>query len=60
MIAESLIKAGVDIDNLKGASKNSIKAMRARRKGAKKRSLHGVNEHFERLSNTAGALLADF
>jgi len=31
--------------------------MMARQKGAKKRSLHGVNEHFEPLFNTAIAAL---
>jgi hypothetical protein len=31
--------------------------MMARQKGAKKRSLHGVNEHFEGLFNAASAVL---
>jgi len=31
--------------------------MKARQKGAKKRSLHSVNEHFERLFNAASAAL---
>jgi hypothetical protein len=36
-----------------GASKNPIKTMSARRKVTKKRSLQGVNEHFEALFNAA-------
>jgi len=43
-----------------GTSKNSIKPMMARRKRAKKRSLRGVNEHFERVYNTASAASASF
>jgi hypothetical protein len=34
--------------------------MMARRKQAKKRSLHKVNEHFEPVFNAASAVLADF
>jgi len=43
-----------------GTSKNSIKAMMARRKYAKKRSLHVVNEHFEHISNAASVPSANF
>jgi len=45
----------VKIKYFKGASKNSIKPMMARRKRAKKRSLLKVNEHFETVFNTASA-----
>jgi len=44
----------------KGASKNSIKQMIARQKQTKKRSLHGVNEHFEFVFNAASAASVDF
>ncbi len=40
-----------------GSSDLFLKRMKARRKGAKKRSLHVVNEHFERYSNAASAAL---
>jgi len=43
-----------------GASNNSIKLMMATRKRAKRRSLPGVNEHFERVYNTASADSASF
>jgi hypothetical protein len=43
-----------------GSSKNSIKPMMARRKRAKKRSLHEVNEHIELVCNTASAASADY
>jgi len=45
---------------VQGAAKNSIKLMMARRKRAKKRSLHGVKEHFERVYNTASTASASF
>jgi hypothetical protein len=51
---------GAHIAKNLGASKNSINAMMARRKYAKKRSLHVVNEHFERISNAASAHSAIF
>jgi len=34
--------------------------MMARQKQTKKRSLHGVNEHFELVFNAAGAASVDF
>jgi triphosphoribosyl-dephospho-CoA synthase len=43
-----------------GTSKNSIKAMMARRNQAKKRSLHGVDEHFEPGCNAASAPSVNF
>ena len=43
-----------------GASKNSIKPMMARRKRARKRSLHKVNEHFEFVFNAASAASVNF
>ncbi len=43
-----------------GTSKNSIKPMMARRKVAKKRSVHVVHEHFERLCNAASAASVNF
>jgi hypothetical protein len=43
-----------------GTSKNAIKAMKARRKDAKKRSVHVVHEHFERLCNAASAPSVNF
>jgi len=46
--------------NFQGTSKNSIKQMMARQKQAKKRSLHGVNEHFELVFNAASAASVDF
>ncbi len=45
---------------LEGASKNSIKQMMARQKQMKKRSLHGVNEHFELVFNAASAALVNY
>lgn len=43
-----------------GTYKNPIKLMMARRKRAKKRSLHGVNEHYECAYNTASTASVDF
>ncbi len=43
-----------------GTSKNSIKPMMARRKVAKKRRVHVVHEHFERLCNAASAASVNF
>lgn|GEM_PF-6195889 len=43
-----------------GASKNSIKPMKARRKRAQKRSLLNVNEHFESAFNAASAASVNF
>jgi hypothetical protein len=43
-----------------GTSKNSIKAMMARQKTAKMRSLHVVNEQFELFFNAASAALVNF
>ena len=40
-----------------GSSDLFIERMMARQKGAKKRSLQGVNEHFERLFYAASAAL---
>jgi len=43
-----------------GISKNSIKPMMVRRKRAKKRSLHVVDEHFELVCNAASAASVNF
>jgi hypothetical protein len=55
-----------DATHLKDSSENPIKAFMARRKRAhalkrtRKRSLYSINEHFERVSNTARTLSAGF
>jgi protein-tyrosine-phosphatase len=59
-VTEKTVKHIDHYEEIQGASKNSIKAMMARRNRAKKRSLHGVNEHFEPGCNAASAPSVNF
>jgi hypothetical protein len=56
----SVPRVAYSLPDPKSTFKNSIKAMMARQKRAKKRSLQRVNEHFERVFNAASALSVNF